>query len=506
MHKATTPTLIVLALLLAPTAAADTLTATLDTAQPADIHGTASIHDANGLTATWSQDATITLQAETLHLTTHRYEGETIPYPQSDDDALRLETNHEQDTTTLHEATLTATPWKTPLQLVAEPNPDTTITGQSTQIATLTATDDRTLAWEGIQDPHSATNDGAYHQSKVQTPTALLQGANHANATGDLDLFINNATLQAHAQNGDTWQGWTGHRTNQTGTTQTYQIHITTLQATNATLTLHDPSTLTLLGDALTLHTNASIHLDHVEGTLTLPNQDTQNLHDDALTLHGAATTHAHPENGETLRLETTGELEILHTTNANLQPHQAPPNESSLAWILLPLALLAIVAAIPIQQPGLLKDLPNHKTEWLYRYWRDKGLDHEGREEYDKATNAYRKLTKLRPSNPLPWYFLARTHLNAGDPEATLETIHDAEENADFIPRDIHEVHILALWDADKHDEIPAALDRIAQTNAETALHIAHDFDLHDLLSDHDEAWWTNAQPARGQGIDGYT
>lgn len=506
------PTALILLVLIAPHAPADTIQASLETPTTLLHQGPTQTTTQGGIQATLDPQTHLTLTAQHLNLTTQREEGQRA----GDATLLQLQETTNTDTTThtFQNATLTLTiPPNKPTPLIAHPTqPTATLTAKSTNHSHLQALPQDTTLYTAGYSPTSQTagdHDPPSHEEATTRPLAAHHGHDTATLHGTFPIALHNATLHITHDEGE-HTDWTGYEEDDANAPITpYELRVATLQARNATLTLHAPNNITALAPTIQTRLQGTLHAPQAHGTLTTP-QGTIQLQNEPLQAQGQGTlqttTTPHQTTGNPL-LEATlqGDYEILNAPT----PTATATTQRSLPIGLLTLlttATLTLAFGITLyRNPAPLQRLPTPITTRIRDRWIDQAIAHEENGRWDKATKAYHRLTQINPQRPFLWQRKTITHFERGEPRQALETIHEAQRTLNQPDTRLLEYEVLAYRDLDEHHEARNALLELARDHPDEAERLIYDLGLHDLARDPEIERLIGPNPGGG-GLDGYT
>lgn len=490
---------------------------------PEPLHLDAALEAGNGegVSTTWTQDAAIDLTADRVTVWTETSKGERVRSP--DGSQTWYQASHDHTNRTFEDADVTLTAWKTPGQLLLEPTSAVDVSARSSDQATLAAVENRTLVWAGAGGPGASSGTMTYpsYAHEIDSPTAVLAGADTAQARGGFTLFVNNVTVEVdEADDGESWSDWTGFRTyDVAGPVDEYELRITRLIVEDGNLSVRAHGAVSLIGDELQVESEGALRATGVDGWLRSAQEESLSFEDGSLVLAGQASTTVRAGNasssasglpgGTPLIVHTEGQLAVVHTSGGEpLRPAGVSAEDGwPLDWLLSALGGVGLVTALGaavVREPALLRPLPSRWTDRLYDRWEQTGLDREQARRFEAAARAYRRLTRLAPERPMGWYLLARAQLEARRARASLDTVDEARTQLAHVPLDVVELEVAGLVDVGAEDAIGAPLAEIAETSPEQARRLVVDLELEDVMEDEAPAWWT-PDPVREGGLDGY-
>lgn len=504
------------------------LEGTLSTADPATTAGEVHATTADGVLHLLDpgSDTQIHLRAEAATVETAWERGYDAPVSDGIANVGYME-KVGRDSHNLTQIDARITGWKPDLQALALLDDASAHTSSEIQ-ASATVIHEQHLAKVGVSEDSTASDErlivGFWYE--VEGPWSGLGAMDTARVTGDLTLFVNNATIDVLSSDTGPWTDWTGYRADDRvgdadtpeGTVTEYERRVTVMELTNATLWINATDRLDLYAPELAAEVNGSLHAPTVAGELT--DRVTRFRYDDdplhlrgqgslqlAATPPGGRTVGGHLDQaaGPSLELTPRGAFAVQPTPGVEMLAiaTDGPAGWLGLpgAWLLGAAALIAVPAAVLATRTWRTQRTTD-ETAGNPQPISAEQLDPEEQADYDEALleaqdhfDAYRfqeaskvcqALTDRFPQIPDAWQWLAHALEASGEYERAADAYDHLEQLQGSRDRKGLVGQLRNAWLAEDEARAASTLVRLSQTHPQAAIQAMENHGLAEL------AWQT--------------
>lgn len=374
----------------------------------------------------------------------------------------------------------------------------------------------------------------ARYVHEIEEPVVwLTTTTGDARVEGDLEVFVNNVTLEAIDQDGETWSTWAGYRESDPGQqVSRYEQQVVVLHAAGARLSVGAAQEVRLFGSEAIVGVDGIISSEAVSGRLSLGPGEGLRVYETARLMvegilevelasgHEATPGSAAGQGSTGLAFQVDGEPDVLATDEGRVVQARTGgvtgPRGSWLGTLAIGVGVVIIgftgVVAARRGWLGLQPPLARWRED-RYRGYMADGRRAADEEDWEAAAHAYGEAVQTDPEEALAWFMWGLALVEAKEFDRCLEILPDAASAPGMDPWDLLYLRATAAWGAGRDAIAASTLEQMIDQDPAMTRQIVDrlGIDLDELspgLADRLDrvlAWRQGPRHPLGGELDGY-